>query len=156
MRTLILTILLLSGYGLNAQERSSKLTVNVLKWDKISPYFNPPLEFKDIYGDYRSPLKFYDGREVVTANDWKIRRDEIRARWNKLMGEWPELLEGQQLIYIDSIQKEGFTQYKVGFNWLPNERTEGYLLVPDGAETKPAVITVFYEPETAIGEGKEE
>ena len=34
-----------------------------------------------------------------------------------------------------------------------NESTEGYLLIPDGEKPKPAVITVYYEPETAIGEG---
>jgi hypothetical protein len=33
----------------------------------------------------------------------------------------------------------------------PNEYTTGYLLVPVGEGKKPAVITVFYEPETAIG-----
>src|SRR5690606_27398666 len=37
-------------------------------------------------------------------------------------------------------------------------QTDGYLLVPDGpaGQKLPAVITVFYEPETAIGEGKAE
>ena len=70
------------------------------------------------------------------------------------MGEWPEFLTEQKLTIIDSVQKEGFMQYKVSFNWLPNEQTEGYLLVPEGEGKKPAVITVFYEPETAIGEGK--
>jgi hypothetical protein len=33
--------------------------------------------------------------------------------------------------------------------------TEGYLLIPDGQGKRPAVLTVYYEPETAIGEGKE-
>lgn len=154
MRILILTILLLSGYYLNAQEVGhSELTANNSKWGKILPYFSPLLKFKDQNGDYRSPLTFYDGRKVVNPEDWQERREEILKRWNKLMGEWPKLLEDQQLIFIDSTKKDGFTQYKVGFNWLPNERTEGYLLVPDGEEVRPAVITVFYEPETAIGQG---
>ena len=42
------------------------------------------------------------------------------------------------------------------FFWTPTEQTEGYLLVPSTKESqkKPAVITVYYEPETAIGEGQ--
>src|SRR5690606_18783514 len=34
-----------------------------------------------------------------------------------------------------------------------DEITNGYLLIPDGDGKRPAVITVYYEPETAIGEG---
>jgi hypothetical protein len=56
--------------------------------------------------------------------------------------------------FIDSVKKDGFTQYRIKFNWLPNEETEGYLLVPHGSGKKPAVISVFYEPETAAGLGK--
>ncbi len=49
--------------------------------------------------------------------------------------------------------KDGYTQYSVTLQWTPNELTHGYLLVPEGAQKTAAVITVFYEPETAIGEG---
>ena len=37
----------------------------------------------------------------------------------------------------------------------PGRTTEGYLLVPDGRGPFPAVLVVFYEPETGIGRGKE-
>jgi dienelactone hydrolase len=154
MRLLILTLLLLSTYHLNAQKvEPSQSGGDHSKWDKISAYFSPPEKFKEQYGDFRSPLTFYSGRKVETAEDWKKRRTEILERWNTMMGKWPDLLEGQQLTYIDSVKKEGFTQYTVEFNWLPNEKTKGYLLIPNGEGVKPAVITVFYEPETAIGEG---
>lgn len=154
MRLLILTLLLLSTYHLNAQKvEPSQSGGDHSKWDKISAYFSPPEKFKDQYGDFRSPLTFYSGRKVETAEDWKKRRREILERWNTMMGKWPHLLENQQLTYIDSVKKEGFTQYTVEFNWLPNEKTKGYLLIPNGEGVKPAVITVFYEPETAIGEG---
>lgn len=154
MRILILTALLISVYHLNAQKiEPSQSGGDHSKWDKISAYFSPPEKFKEQYGDFRSPLTFYSGRKVETAEDWKKRRTEILERWNTMMGKWPDLLEGQQLTYIDSVKKEGFTQYTVEFNWLPNEKTKGYLLIPNGEGVKPAVITVFYEPETAIGEG---
>lgn len=139
--------------GMSYAQQQEKVEKDRL-WQDLSSYFSPPEKFKGEYGNFRSLLHFYDGKEVKTAEDWQDRRAEILERWNGLMGEWPEFLTEQKLTIIDSVQKEGFMQYKVSFNWLPNEKTEGYLLVPEGEEKKPAVITVFYEPETAIGEGK--
>ncbi|MEO8961409.1 MAG: prolyl oligopeptidase family serine peptidase, partial [Ginsengibacter sp.] len=55
---------------------------------------------------------------------------------------------------LDSVQRDGFMQYTVQFYWTPNEQTKGYLLIPEGNGKKPAVITVYYEPETAVGWGK--
>lgn len=125
-------------------------------WTKIQPYFSPPAEFAGKLGDFRSPLKFYDGRAVRKKADWDRRRVEIRSRWQALMGAWPALMEDQELEIIDSVHRDDFTQYTVRFNWTPQEKTQGYLLVPDGKrnEKKPAVITVYYEPETAIGKGQ--
>lgn len=122
--------------------------------NKISPFFSPQAELKNKYGDFRSPLKFYDGRTVKTPEDWKRRREEILAKWNGMMGVWPALIKDQKIEIIESIHKEGYTKNRIRFSWLPNEKTEGYLLVPDGEGKKPAVITVYYEPETAIGEGE--
>src|SRR5690606_13708785 len=105
-------------------------------------------------GSFRSPLTFYDGRQVSSVSDWALRKTEIRNRWMEMMGEWPALLTDQEMTLVDSTQKDGYMQYVIAFNWLPEEQTQGYLLVPNGAGKKPAVITVFYEPESAIGEGK--
>lgn len=121
---------------------------------EISPYFSPPREFKDQYGSYRSPLKFYDGRDVKTPRDWKKRRKEILDKWNGMMGKWPSLIKNQKMEVIETTQKNGYTMKHVRFKWLPNDITEGYLLIPEGEGKKPAVITVFYEPETAAGIGK--
>lgn len=125
-------------------------------WKEIAPYFSPPAEFSGKYGDYRSPLIFYDGHRVKTKPDWQERRKEIFARWQRLMGEWPPLFKDQRLRVLDSTHREDFMQYRVSLYWTPNERTEGYLLVPDGdrRQKRPAVITVYYEPETAIGKGQ--
>lgn len=122
-------------------------------WTKISQYFTPPVELKDKLGDFRSPLKFYDGRPVKTPEDWQKRRTEILNRWNSLMGNWPPLSKDQKMEIVESAHKDGYTKIRVRFSWNPKEKTEGYLLVPDVEGKKPAVITVYYEPETAIGEG---
>jgi dienelactone hydrolase len=125
-----------------------------LVWDKIKPYFSPHEDYVNNYGDYRSPLKFYNRDTVKTMNDWQLRRKEIREEWMSMLGEWPPILENQQLEITHTVDKESYLQHTVRFYWTPNEQTEGYLLAPKIKGKKPAVITVFYEPETSIGEGK--
>ena len=146
---LVLFCLLLFDQNGNAQAVNKQSV-----WQKIAPYFATPDQFKDQYGPYRSPLKFYDGGEVKNPADWKKRRMEILDRWNGLMGKWPALITDQKLEFLDSIRKDGFTQYQVRFSWVPGQKTNGFLMVPDGKGKKPAVITVYYEPETAAGLGR--
>lgn len=126
-------------------------------WKKIEPYFRVPREYRGEPGTYRSPLRFYDGTELRRASDWPRRREEIRQRWHEMMGEWPDLITDQALQYLDTLERDGYTQYRVSFRWTPDEWTQGYLLVPHDSrqQRKPAVITVYYEPETAIGQGRE-
>ena len=141
--------------GLKAQTQKTSESINSNEiWKKIFPFFIPQAEYKNQYGIYRSPLKFYDGRPVVTKGDWIKRRSEILDRWNKMMGEWPPLLKGQEMKILDSVRRDGLVQYTVQFYWTPDEKTKGYLLIPDKKGRKPAVMTVYYEPETAIGWGK--
>lgn len=121
----------------------------------IKPYFAPPKESVGEFGKYRSMLRFDDGSEVKSAADWQRRRGEIRKRWTDQLGEWPAFVKDHRLEVIESKRRENFVQKKIRFLWTPNEVTTGYLLVPDGKGKRPAVITVYYEPETAIGEGKE-
>lgn len=122
-------------------------------WDKISSYFTPPQEFVNNFGKYRSPLRFYNGNEVKSKQEWAERRKEILDRWNTMMGEWPPLIKNQKMEVLETTKKDGYTQYCIRFNWTPSEKTLAYLSVPDGKGKKPAVITTFYEPETAVGLG---
>lgn len=146
--------LLMLSLSVGAQEPQSDALERERIWNKISRYFTPPAEFRGDFGSYRSLLEFYDGRKVKTKTDWPARRQEIYNRWSELMGRWPALLTNQKLTILDSVQEEGYKQYMVKFRWLPNEETTGFLLVPDGDGEKPAVISVYYEPNTAIGDGK--
>ena len=155
MRILLLIILVFTFIAnIKGQDTKASDTIATAAiWKDISAFFLPPTEYKGAYGAYRSPLQFYDGHAVKTLKDWEKRRNEIFTRWNKMMGAWPTLLKDQQMKILDSMRRDGFTQYRVQFYWTPDEQTEGYLLVPDGKGMKPAVITVYYEPETAIGWG---
>lgn len=113
----------------------------------------PPEQYRNDFGDYRSPLRFYNGDSVRTAADWTRRRAEIRSRWDSLLGEWPAMVGEQQFEYLDTLHCEHFNRYRVRLQWMPGDTTEGYLFVPHVKGRNPAVITLYYEPETAAGMG---
>lgn len=124
-------------------------------WPTIAPHFSPPEEWAGKMGDYRSPLLFSDGSRVKTPADWKKRRAEILQEWHGLMGKWPALITDPKVEILETTRRDNFQQLKVRFLWTPKELTTGYLLIPDGDSPRPAVVTVYYEPETGIGLGKE-
>lgn len=144
-------LLIAAGCG-NVFTKTSRPENSAL-WQQISPFFVCPAEFEGDLGDFRSPLRFYDGRPVVTPADWTARRSEILGKWHGMMGPWPELIRDQKLELLSTELREDFVQHRVRFYWMPGEQTEGYLLVPPGKGKKAAVVTVFYEPETAAGIG---
>ncbi len=159
MRRLILTsaFFLTVGGVLLADERPA--TSNASAETLIAPYFQPPPEWAGKMGDFRSPLLFADGQKVRTAQEWRRRRGEILQQWHDLMGHWPPLITEPKVEVLESKQRENFQQLRIRFRWTPHEFTTGYLLIPDGDgpngdAPKPAVVCVFYEPETGIGLGK--
>ncbi len=123
----------------------------------LRPHFTPPAEFAGDFGDFRSPLLFNDGSKVITPADWARRRDEILKTWHGLMGEWPELITKPEIETLESVKLENFTRHRIRFLWTPTQKTTGYLFIPDKATEgkRPAVLTVYYEPETAAGLGNE-
>ena len=127
-------------------------------WKRISKHFDVPAKYKDDFGDYRSVLTFGNGSKVATPDDWRRRRSEIRDEWTKLLGKWPDLIAEPTVETLETKERDNFVQHKIRFLWTPTESTTGYLLIPKGAkdgERLPAVVTVYYEPETSIGLGSE-
>ncbi len=118
----------------------------------LVPFFAPPPEFAGDFGEYRSPLKFADGRIVNSAAEWPARRAEILKSWHGRLGAWPALLEKPRIEIRVTERRENFTQHQVRVDIGPGpRRCEGWLLVPDGSGPFPAMLAVFYEPETAAG-----
>jgi dienelactone hydrolase len=123
---------------------------------EIAPFFKPHLQFVDDFGDYRSPLKFYDGTAVKTPADWARRRQEILKTWHAIMGSWPPLIEKPRIEYLAKEHRETFTQHTVRIEVAPQQQmVDGHLLVPDGMGPFAAVLIVYYDAETGIGLGKE-
>jgi dienelactone hydrolase len=123
-------------------------------WAKIAPYFSPPAEFAGDTGGYSSPLKFYDGRTVQSAEQWPQRRAEILREWHKMLGPWPPLVEKPKVEVLEEERRENLTQQHVQVQVaLGGKQSDGYLLIPDGKGPFPAVLVVFYEAKTSIGRG---
>lgn len=122
---------------------------------RIAKYFQPPAEYAKDFGGYRSPLKFADGTEVKTAEDWKKRREEIRKNWHEMMGAWPALIEKPKIEYLEKEMRDGITQQHIRIETAPKRMVDdAYLMVPEGKGPFPAVLVVFYEAKTGIGLGK--
>jgi len=117
----------------------------------LAPFATPPPELADRRGDYRSPLLLDDGTQVESPQQWQLRREQILDQWTELLGQWPPLITQPEVEILSSERRENFTQHQIRFRWTPNELTTGYLLIPDGDGQRPAVVTVFYEPESAVG-----
>lgn len=127
----------------------------------------PPAAYVDDFGPYRSPLKSNDGSPVRTPEDWKRRRAEILAAWTAAMGRWPALLERPRVERLGAAQPEGesFERHRVRVQVARGQSLEGYLLVPlpppgsagagGAVPRRPAVLTVFYDPETLAGLAKD-
>lgn len=140
MRVAILVLALLAG-----QSREAEL------WEKLGPLFTPPAEFKDQLAPLRPLLKFDDGRDVKTPDDWKARRAEILARWQRLLGPWPPLLEKPVVQEQYKEDADGFTRSRIEIEIAPGRKTAAYLLRPKGDGPFPAVVDVFYYPEDGAG-----
>jgi dienelactone hydrolase len=117
----------------------------------LQPFFTPPREFSNNFGAYRSPLVFRDGTRVTNAAQWPARRAEIKRDWMELMGAWPPLIEHPKFEVLPTTNRESFTQQRVRLEIAPKQTGEGWLLTPPGKGPFPAVLVLFYEPETSIG-----
>ena len=151
------------------EEHGSDNSIHVvkLKWNRpkrfsnestpsqtLLGYFTPPAKWRGDLGSYRSPLLFADGTKARSADDWQRRRAEIKGEWQNLLGHWPPLNTEPVVEVLDTEDLGAITKHRIRFAWTPSENTTGYLLVPKIPGRHPAVVTAFYEPETAVGKGK--
>lgn len=136
------------------------LTIPCLSGEKplpkaLAPLFRPPAKFANDFGDYRSPLKFNNGQLVKNADDWQKRRLEILNTWHGYMGRWPKLLDKPKIEYLEKTKRGSVTQHHIQLQVAPDRFTkDAYLLMPEGKGPFPAVVVVFYDAKTGIGEGR--
>lgn len=143
----ILALILLTAAG-PAVAQSSKA------WQTIQPWFTVPQQYEGDFGDYRSLMTLNSGQPVRTKQQWEQRREELKNEWTRLLGPWPELNTRPQVQVLSETQEESIRLLHIQFEWAPKQKTKAWLLLPPGDGPHPAVLTVYYEPETAIGQGR--
>jgi dienelactone hydrolase len=117
-------------------------------------FFEPPVEFADKFGPYRSPLEGVGNRSIKTPSVWKALRQQIVDKWFERLGPWPPLVERPEVKRLEAIKRDGYEQHHVHVQITPDGKwADGYLLVPHGPGPFPAVLVPFYEPLTSIGQG---
>jgi dienelactone hydrolase len=154
-KALMCGTVLIAAACVGQEPSSDNRTEQASSWEALKPFFEPPPEFQDQFGAYRSPLRFANGKLVRNRADWARRRSEILNEWVKFMGPWPGLLKKPKLEVLSENLRENFTQRRVRVGIAPHQTSEGWLLVPEGNGPLPAVLVVYYEPETSVGLGKE-
>lgn len=145
--------LLAGGWALGSLGAPASGGRTALPAELIS-YFTMPAEFAGVDDGRRSPLLGADGKLASTTADWIRRRAEIRRAWFALMGPWPELIPAPRLEVLRSEPRETWVEQRIRLEVAPGMMLEGYLLLPDGAGPKPAVLVPYYEPESSVGRGK--
>ena len=124
--------------------------------EAIATFFQPLRQYRDDFGDYRSPLKSADGSIVDTAKRWQQRRESLRQEWEQLLGPWPPLAASPQAIVDFTEERDHLVWSKVRIAaGIGGEYVSGYLLKPPGEGPFPAVLVVYYEPESGAGLGVE-
>ncbi|HEY3900571.1 MAG TPA: sialidase [Chthoniobacter sp.] len=117
----------------------------------MSRAFEPPPQWQNQFGPYRSPLIFYDGTPVSTAGDWPRRREEIRRRWTDILGPWPQLEKKPPYDVLESTTWQGSTVRRVRLELPPRGIGYAYLTIPQGAQHCPAVLVLSGDGETTTG-----
>lgn len=131
----------------------SRLRADEPAWEIIEPHFRVPEEFAGKRDEFRSALTFDDGTDVASAGDWERRRAEIRDYWISELGPWPELITEPRIEVLSEEERDGVTWKRIRIEYAPGQMPEAWLLVPEGEGPFPAVLVVFYEPETSVGLG---
>lgn len=114
-------------------------------------YFLPPDELQGEFGAFRSPLLWDSGAGVSSRDEWPLRRQEILDYWHGVMGAWPPLLKNPAFTILYEERDPDFSRLRLLMELASGQTQEGWLLVPDGAGSFPAVLVVYYEPETSVG-----
>jgi dienelactone hydrolase len=124
--------------------------------ESLVSFFQPPEEYRNDLGIYKSPLLTAHSTSIDSAAGWNQRREELRREWHKRLGPWPPLIAAPGSVVESTSEKDGLTQSKVRIAaGIDGEPVYGYLLKPPGDGPFPAVLVLYYEPETGAGFGKE-
>jgi hypothetical protein len=111
---------------------------------ELAPFFSPPQGYQD-FGKYSS----------LASTNWSEASKQIKATWESYMGAWPPLLSSNDFRVLETTNRDNFVQKRVEITVAKGLTNVGWLLVPNGARHRPAVLIPYYEPETSVGLSKQ-
>jgi hypothetical protein len=112
-----------------------------------------PAEYAGQTAGMKPLLKFVDGRTVVTKADWDARRNELRAHWKRLIGDTGALYEHPRVwtehapVTLDG----GIRRIYIDLETYTGQGMDGYLLLPSGTGSFPAILDIWYTPSESVG-----
>ncbi|EDY19100.1 putative sialidase [Chthoniobacter flavus Ellin428] len=118
----------------------------------ISSAFEPPQEWQDKFGAYRSSLLSYDGTPVTKAEKWPARRAEILQRWQEILGPWPQLDAKPRYTIVETREENGSVEKRIDIDLPPRQTGHAVLTIPKGAQHCGAVLVLSADDEAA-GQG---
>lgn len=90
----------------------------------------PPLNLPAGADKCNSPLVDAGGKPIETRAAWEKRRQEIRSRWLRYLGEIPSPATAPKYKAIESDTRDGVLRELVQYEAEPGLAVEGYLLRP--------------------------
>jgi len=122
----------------------------------LHSFFHPPEGYRSDFGTFRSPLLAADGAQVDTADKWLVQHERLRRAWTEILGPWPPLISSPRAEIEPATERDGLVVSKVRLAaGIDGEPVYGYLQRPAGKGPFPAVLVVYYEPESGAGLGVE-
>ncbi len=107
---------------------------------------HPPAKLPDDAPQLSSLLMDEAGNKITTLDAWKKRREVIRARWRKFLGELTAKRHAvPKLTVLAEDNIDGIIRQRVSYEVEPQQSTEAYLLRPAKKAEKPHPgVVVFH------------
>jgi dienelactone hydrolase len=120
----------------------------------LAKFFQPPEEYRNRFGDFRPLVPLTDDATKDFATNWPRHRDRLRQEWQRRLGPWPPLDESPRANIDSTETSDGLVWSRVRIAaGIGGEEVCGYLLKPARNGPFPAVLVVYYEPESGVGRG---
>ncbi len=84
-------------------------------------------------------------RALANAAEWRVRREELRRRWQALVGEFPPERAALKTEILATEELAGFTRQQVRYQIEEGVFTDAYVLTPKPARAQRAAVVVFHQ-----------
>ena len=118
----------------------------------FKPYNSAPPGYETSTGTLSSLVKG-SGGPIATKEQWTARRQELRAKWKKLLGSPAIAPPPPTVRLIDTIQEQNYTGKLMYLQTEADSWEKIYVMMPQARSPKPVpvVIVPYYDVDTPAG-----